>query len=60
MDAVDYFAELPGWLMLHTPGHALGHGKPLAGLNVTEALTTLAANFDPISVPENKKHANAY
>jgi glyoxylase-like metal-dependent hydrolase (beta-lactamase superfamily II) len=38
---------------------APGHGKPLAGSNVPEALRALAANFDAISVPENKKSAKA-
>jgi|SRR5579875_1117208 len=36
-----------------------GHGKPLSGANVAEALRTLAANFDAIAVPENKKGAPA-
>lgn len=34
-----------------------GHGKPLSGSNVSEALRTLAANFDEIAVPLNKQHA---
>jgi glyoxylase-like metal-dependent hydrolase (beta-lactamase superfamily II) len=34
---------------------APGHGKPLSGPNVAEALRALAANFDAISVPENRK-----
>lgn len=34
---------------------APGHGKPLSGPTVAEALRTLAANFDAIAVPENKK-----
>jgi glyoxylase-like metal-dependent hydrolase (beta-lactamase superfamily II) len=38
---------------------APGHGKPLTGVNVVEALAALGANFDVIAVPENKKHANA-
>ena len=38
---------------------APGHGKPLSGPNVPEALRTLAANFDAISVPENRKRAQA-
>lgn len=32
-----------------------GHGKPLAGANVPAALTTLAAQFDAVAVPENRK-----
>ncbi len=36
---------------------APGHGRPLSGPNVAESLRVLAANFDAISVPENKKHA---
>ncbi|MBV9759752.1 MAG: MBL fold metallo-hydrolase [Acidobacteriaceae bacterium] len=38
---------------------APGHGKPLSGGNVAEALRALAANFDAIAVPENKKGADA-
>lgn len=38
---------------------APGHGKPLAGGKVAEALRTLAANFDRIAVPENRKSASA-
>jgi glyoxylase-like metal-dependent hydrolase (beta-lactamase superfamily II) len=33
---------------------APGHGKPLSGEKVPEALRTLAANFDAIAVPENR------
>ncbi len=36
---------------------APGHGKPLSGPDVAEALIRLASNFDEIAVPENKKHA---
>jgi glyoxylase-like metal-dependent hydrolase (beta-lactamase superfamily II) len=36
---------------------APGHGKPLSGANVAEALRTLAANFDAIAVPENRQRA---
>lgn len=38
---------------------APGHGKPLAGGNVADALRTLAAKFDGVAVPENRKGANA-
>jgi glyoxylase-like metal-dependent hydrolase (beta-lactamase superfamily II) len=38
---------------------APGHGKPLSGANVAEALRTLAARFDEIALPENKKQATA-
>ncbi len=38
---------------------APGHGKPLSGANVADALRTLATNFDAISVPENQKTAKA-
>ena len=38
---------------------APGHGKPLSGANVADALRTLAANFDAISVPDNQKSATA-
>jgi glyoxylase-like metal-dependent hydrolase (beta-lactamase superfamily II) len=34
---------------------APGHGKPLAGEGVAEALRGLAARFDEVAVPENKK-----
>ena len=34
---------------------APGHGKPLAGPNVPEALRKLAANFERIAVPEDVK-----
>ena len=34
---------------------APGHGKPLSGPTVPEALRMLAANFDAVSVPENQK-----
>jgi glyoxylase-like metal-dependent hydrolase (beta-lactamase superfamily II) len=36
---------------------APGHGKPMAGVDVPEALRQLAARFDEIAVPENKKPA---
>jgi glyoxylase-like metal-dependent hydrolase (beta-lactamase superfamily II) len=36
---------------------APGHGKPLSGESVPDALRTLAANFDAIAVPENQKTA---
>jgi len=36
---------------------APGHGKPMAGASVPEALRQLAARFDEIAVPENKKPA---
>ena len=36
---------------------APGHGKPMAGANVPEALRELASRFDEIAVPENKKPA---
>jgi glyoxylase-like metal-dependent hydrolase (beta-lactamase superfamily II) len=36
---------------------APGHGKPMAGAGVPEALRQLAARFDEIAVPENKKPA---
>lgn len=38
---------------------APGHGKPLSGQNVAEALRTLATNFNAVSVPENRKHITA-
>jgi glyoxylase-like metal-dependent hydrolase (beta-lactamase superfamily II) len=38
---------------------APGHGKPLAGGNVAQALRTLAAHFDDIAVPENRKSVSA-
>jgi glyoxylase-like metal-dependent hydrolase (beta-lactamase superfamily II) len=37
---------------------APGHGKPLSGPTVPDALRMLAANFDAVSVPENQKHAS--
>lgn len=36
---------------------APGHGKPLAGANVPETLNRLAAKFDEVAVPENRKPA---
>jgi glyoxylase-like metal-dependent hydrolase (beta-lactamase superfamily II) len=36
---------------------APGHGKPMAGAGVAEALRQLASRFDEIAVPENKKPA---
>ena len=36
---------------------APGHGKPMAGAGVPEALRQLASRFDEIAVPENKKPA---
>lgn len=36
---------------------APGHGKPLAGDGVAEALRQLAARFDEVAVPENVKEA---
>ncbi len=38
---------------------APGHGKPLSGEKVPEALRRLAANFDTIAVPENSTSAKA-
>ena len=35
---------------------APGHGKPLAGPGVAQALRELAKNFDEIAVPDNVKH----
>lgn len=32
-----------------------GHGKPLAGAGVPAALSTLAAQFDTVAVPDNRK-----
>jgi glyoxylase-like metal-dependent hydrolase (beta-lactamase superfamily II) len=37
---------------------APGHGKPLSGPNVPEALRILAANFDAVSVPKTKSALN--
>ncbi len=37
---------------------APGHGKPLRGPGVPEALRQLAARFDEIAVPDNKKAEN--
>jgi len=37
---------------------APGHGKPLSGPTVPDALRMLAANFDAVSVPENQKRAS--
>jgi glyoxylase-like metal-dependent hydrolase (beta-lactamase superfamily II) len=34
---------------------APGHGKPLSGVNVADALAQLAAAFDAVAVPENVK-----
>jgi glyoxylase-like metal-dependent hydrolase (beta-lactamase superfamily II) len=36
---------------------APGHGKPMAGASVPEALRQLASRFDEIAVPKNKKPA---
>jgi glyoxylase-like metal-dependent hydrolase (beta-lactamase superfamily II) len=38
---------------------APGHGKPMAGANVAEALRKLAARFREVAVPENVKHEAA-
>ncbi len=38
---------------------APGHGKPMAGANVAEALRILATNFDAVAVPDNQKRAGA-
>jgi glyoxylase-like metal-dependent hydrolase (beta-lactamase superfamily II) len=34
---------------------APGHGRPLAGTGVAEALRKLARDFERIAVPENQK-----
>ena len=34
-----------------------GHGKPLAGDSVAEALHQLAVGFGPLGVPENRENA---
>ncbi|MDP9038866.1 MAG: hypothetical protein M3O02_06255 [Acidobacteriota bacterium] len=34
---------------------APGHGRPLSGLGVAEELRALAANFDALAVPENRR-----
>jgi glyoxylase-like metal-dependent hydrolase (beta-lactamase superfamily II) len=36
---------------------APGHGKPLAGANVAQALRKLAQDFDRIAVPENQRRS---
>jgi hypothetical protein len=36
---------------------APGHGKPMAGASVPEALRQLASRFDEIAVPKNKEPA---
>jgi glyoxylase-like metal-dependent hydrolase (beta-lactamase superfamily II) len=38
---------------------APGHGKPLAGAEISAALHKLAANFDEIAVPDNRKDSAA-
>jgi glyoxylase-like metal-dependent hydrolase (beta-lactamase superfamily II) len=38
---------------------APGHGKPLSGTNVPDALSQLAAAFEEVAVPENQKGAQA-
>jgi glyoxylase-like metal-dependent hydrolase (beta-lactamase superfamily II) len=35
---------------------APGHGKPLAGVGVADALRELAMHFDKVAIPENIKH----
>ncbi len=36
---------------------APGHGKPLSGPNVADALARLALAFDEVAVPENRQGA---
>lgn len=38
---------------------APGHGKPLAGSTIPEALHKLAADFQAIAVPQNQRHREA-
>ena len=38
---------------------APGHGRPMAGAGVGEALRQLAARFGDVAVPENAKHEAA-
>jgi hypothetical protein len=38
---------------------APGHGKPLSGTKVADALNQLAAAFDEVAVPENLKRSKA-
>ena len=35
---------------------APGHGKPLSGAGLADALRKLAANFEEVAVPANRKH----
>ena len=47
--SVQKLAALEPWVV------APGHGKPLSGDTVSDGLRKLAADFDRIAVPENRK-----